>query len=170
MSVLELETDMPHSVHPSTVCTEQIIGIILEALQNGCTRSAAAEGAGVARRTFYDWLDRSVQFTLAVTQAEAEAEQKATRRVTSAFEDSDSRVATQNAQWWLERRRRDDFGQKLDIRALSDDILRDLAGLSKKQVTVEAYPSTPTALLTAAPAVAATEPVSTESAPADPAI
>lgn len=62
----------------------------------------------------------------AIVRAEQEAEHRATVRVTSAFEDRDTRVATQNAQWWLERRRRQDYGPSLDLGKIPTERLVEL--------------------------------------------
>jgi hypothetical protein len=41
-----------------TLLTQEAGEKILEALRRGCSDTVAAEGAGIGRRTFYDWLAR----------------------------------------------------------------------------------------------------------------
>lgn len=82
------------------------IQAVLNALRVGNTRRASAAAAGVSHETFYRWMD-DVTFSDAVTQAEAEAELRFLGQIAKHAASS-----PQAAQWWLERRRRDDYGQK----------------------------------------------------------
>lgn len=97
--------------------TEPRVTAALTALENGCTREAAAGAAGVTRTTFYRWMD-DVAFRDAVEKAEALAEAKFTAAVVYAVPKS-----WQAAAWWLERRRyqsyarRDQVEMRIDIKA-----------------------------------------------------
>jgi hypothetical protein len=82
---------------------------VLNALRVGNTRRASAEAAGVSHTLFYTWLEDGT-FLDSVTKAEAEAElrflgQVAKHAVTSPMA----------AQWWLEKRRREDYGPKTAV-------------------------------------------------------
>ncbi len=109
--------------------TPETLQAICDALEAGCTRRAAAWTAGISHDCFYQWIASDSDAADAISRAEAKSEAVATRRVTSAFTDGDSRVATQNAQWWLERRRRADYGPSLDLgKVPTDRLLELLAG------------------------------------------
>lgn len=97
--------------------TDRRVESALVALENGCTREAAAGAAGVTRSTFYRWLD-DVTFRDAVEKAESLAEAKFTAAVAVAVPKN-----WQAAAWWLERRRyqhyarRDQIEMKIDVKA-----------------------------------------------------
>ena len=88
---------------------------VLNALLVGNTRRASAAAAGISHELFYTWL-KDVTFLDEVTKAEAQAElrflgQVAKHAVTS----------PQAAQWWLERRRREDYGQRTGVELTGKD-------------------------------------------------
>lgn len=80
---------------------------ILKALRNGATRTASAEAVGVHRGTLTTWIERDPAFRSRIEQAEAECELIMTAYVAKAVKEGD--IAT--TRWWLERRRRDDYGK-----------------------------------------------------------
>ena len=85
---------------------------ICEHLKQGATRTSAAEGCGISRDTFRDWLQRYPAFSGAVTRAEAEAELIHTRVLMRAS--SEDWRASES---WLKRRRRDEWGDNTTVRA-----------------------------------------------------
>ena len=106
--------------------TPETLQAICDSLRQGCTRRAACASADLNFQILYDWMRADEHVLDAIVRAEQEAERKATVRVTSAFEDKDTRVATQNAQWWLERRRRQDYGPSLDLGKIPTERLVEL--------------------------------------------
>jgi hypothetical protein len=46
---------------------------IVKSLRNGCTRTASAGAAGIARSTFYEWLEADADFKAACENAELAA-------------------------------------------------------------------------------------------------
>lgn len=86
--------------------TPQVEQTILDALRDGCTRTAASEAAGVHRAQFYTWLQTCPAFRDAVTRAEAEVEVFYTGTLRKAAEE-DWRAAFS----WLERRRPNDWSR-----------------------------------------------------------
>jgi len=69
--------------------TTEVEGLILKALTDGCTRSAAFASAGIGRRTFYDWLKGVPNFKKAVESAEADARLRIETRLTNLALDGD---------------------------------------------------------------------------------
>lgn len=75
-----------------TKLDEKVQKVICDRLKAGCTRKAAAVSAGIVYVTFLDWLQKGEQarsgalreFFLAVEEAEAEAEVRATLLLTQA--------------------------------------------------------------------------------------
>jgi len=100
-----------------TKLTKKRLRAILEPLRAGGTRKAAAASAGVGESTLHDWLraarggGTSLQgeLLIEVERAEAQAEARATGVITAAVEGGDWKAAA----WWLERRRRADWGRQL---------------------------------------------------------
>lgn len=160
----------------STSFTPELFQQMIDNLVDGATRSAAAEAAGINRDTFYRWMHSSHDIYDAVTRAEAQAELRATQAVKTAISGYKSRKVTVRdtkdgpqttveesdefrpdmATWWLERRRRDDYGQRLDVRNMPDDVFnRILEAVSGNRgaLTPQQYPSVPQTLLTSAPII-----------------
>lgn len=112
-----------------TKLTPAVEKIILDALRAGATRTAAFEAAGVHRSKISVYMRGFATFRDAVTQAEAQAEIRATITVRQALE-SDWKAAS----WWLERRRHDDWGRRdrLDLVATVRMLARE-HGLSTEE-------------------------------------
>ena len=110
---------------------------VLEALRQGNTRRAASEAAGIHHATFYRWIEEDATLNDAVKKAEADAEQEAIKHVRSAFGDS-----WQAAAWWLERRRRDDFGRNEKLTVIQQ-AAKEIANLSDEQLAGIAYGDDP---------------------------
>ena len=92
------------------------IANIRTALCAGATRKAAAAAAGIGQSTFHYWMRSGagddatdLQRRLVVAVEVAEAELRATATVNDAIGGGDWKAAA----WWLERRRREDWGRKL---------------------------------------------------------
>jgi hypothetical protein len=110
---------------------------ILQALENGCTRRAAAGAAGISHTTLYRMLDASVTFRDAVEKAENLAEAKATTLVVKAAYEGNWTAAA----WWLERRRPDDYGKRVAVDVSIRDEVAKLAselGIDVEEAIAEA--------------------------------
>lgn len=119
---------------------------ICEALRRGSTRSAAIALVGCDYSTFMQWLRFMPQFAKAVIQAEAEAQQVYEEAVLKAVKGYEvvtvketvtntgfSTVTERKQEWhpdiakfWLERRRRADYGPEINLRAIPSETLREL--------------------------------------------
>lgn len=112
------------------------VAAILDALEHGCTRRAAAGAAGIVPDTFYRWLDDRT-FADAVEKAEAKAEAAFTYAVAVAVPKN-----WQAAAWWLERRKHVEFGRKdsvemkIDLRTEAKQLATEL-GLDEAEVFAE---------------------------------
>lgn len=94
---------------------------ILQALENGCTRRAAAGAAGIGHTTLYRMLDADRTFRDAVEKAEDVAEARATALVVEAAYKGNWTAAA----WWLERRRPDDYGKRVAVDvSIKDEVAR----------------------------------------------
>lgn len=117
-------------------CTPERCGAILQALRNGCTRTAAASVGGVDLESLRRWMARSAEFRAEVTHAEAEAERVFTEamrkaavphtitvRTTTTNADGSVKVVEEQraefdwraAEAWLKRRRRAEWGDNQDV-------------------------------------------------------
>lgn len=97
---------------------------VLNALEHGCTRRAAAGAADISHATFYRWLDDAT-FRDAVERAEAKAEAAYTAAVANAIPTS-----WQAAAWWLERRKYADYARRDQVNVSVDlqAVIRQVAG------------------------------------------
>jgi transposase len=100
---------------------------VLNALRVGNTRRASAAAAGISHALFYTWLEDET-FLDAVTKAEADAELRFLGQVAK-----HAATSPQAAQWWLERRRPDEYGKRERIEMSGPDggpiDHRDVTGL-----------------------------------------
>ena len=79
---------------------------VCQCLQDGGTRKAACEAAGVDAASLARWLARYADFADAIAHAEADAENAMVRVIHKAAIGGDWRAAEN----WLKRRRREDWG------------------------------------------------------------
>lgn len=95
--------------------TPEVQGEIVNAIVAGATYKAAAEYAGVSYESFNLWMKRPgrmyLQFSQAVTRANARARVNLLARIQQSAKDGDWRAAA----WILERRFRDEYGQSVEI-------------------------------------------------------
>ncbi len=134
--------------------TPQRVEAILGVLRSGGTIAAAAGAAEVSQATVYRWLRADARFRDAVKRAEAGAELRFTTTIVDAamghpaeYDDAGQLIrpevksAWQAAAWWLERRRREDYGQRavltVNLRERAQAIADEL-GLDVDEILAEA--------------------------------
>ena len=110
---------------------------VLEALRQGNTRRAACQAVSISPDTLYRWMAEERTLSDAVQKAESEAEFEAIKHVKAAFSES-----WQAAAWWLERRRRDDFGRNEKLTVIQQ-AAKEIANLSDEQLAGIAYGDDP---------------------------
>jgi len=96
---------------------------ICDALRAGNTRKASYEYAGIDDATFFRWMLSNASFASAIKKAEADAEVSAVAIIKKAMPET-----WQAAAWWLERRKPDDYGRNLALRA-DKEVARIIAEL-----------------------------------------
>ena len=107
-----------------TKYSETLAKGICDALQVGATRKASAEAVGIDYNTFLRWVARFDSFATDVTRAEAKAELRFTTALAKAAQGTESEPGDwRAAESWLKRRRRQDWGDSIDIRKLDDETL-----------------------------------------------
>ena len=89
--------------HPGL--TDDVKGIVYTCLAEGCTRSGTVKAAGIARRTFYTWLEDVPEFKENVEYAEAEARIGIEARLHRLALDGDKL----SIMYWLQNRYPDDW-------------------------------------------------------------
>lgn len=92
--------------------------VILQALRDGQTRSAAAAAGELTLHQLNMWADLHPKFGLEMLVAEGQAELRIAGVVTKAAI-NEPRYALE----WLKRQRRDDWGDRIDIASLPTDRL-----------------------------------------------
>ena len=88
--------------------TPERIAAIIQALEAGMTRRAAAAHAGIHHSQFYRWLDADATLRDDIEKAESKAESRFLLRIAEAA----TKGTWQAAAWWLERRHPKDYALK----------------------------------------------------------
>lgn len=113
---------------PAVSLTKGVREIIVEALATGCYRATAAEHAGIARSTFYRWLELGQAHSRdgvesehralweAIEKAEADAELSALATIRRA-----APASWQAAAWLLERKHPDRWGRTQRVTLEGDE-------------------------------------------------
>lgn len=113
-----------------TKYTETLASEICRHLKTGCTRRDAFNAVGISDETFANWLKNKLGFLEQVNRAEAEVANSMTRAVVKAGNDGDWRAALE----WLKRRRRDEWGDSLNLtKATDDDLVREAEEILNRQ-------------------------------------
>lgn len=91
----------------------QAKALCIQAMRAGNTQLNAAAYAGIAQQTFYRWREKDKEFRERLEKAAADAEALCVSKILTAANEG----TWQAAAWWLERRRRDDWGRhdRLDV-------------------------------------------------------
>lgn len=124
--------------------TEPRVEAVLDALNHGATREAAAAAGGITRVTLWRWLNDDETLRNEVEKAEGRAEYAFTTVVANAAVSS-----WQAAAWWLERRRYQAFARhdavdvridiKAEVRKLADELgLDEDAALAEVEALLSA--------------------------------
>ncbi len=110
--------------------TPEVVERICYSLSQGNTRTTAVTCAGVAMSTFHEWLNDFSDFSEAIKRAEEQAVEHYVNVIHTA-----STQTWQAAAWYLERRRKEDFGKqdKVDITTNG----KDINGMSMEEMVAE---------------------------------
>lgn len=116
-----------------TILTPEIQAKVVEALEIGSPRRAAAAFAGISVSSFMLWMEKGrsdtddspsheeySEFYAAVNAAEAKAEHKAIKTIQDVMGGEDPKASLKAATWWLGVRRPDDWTAKTTVKIESD--------------------------------------------------
>ncbi len=134
--------------------TPQRMALILEVLRSGGTMAAAAGRAEISARQIYRWMAADVAFRHAVEKAAGDAEVRFTTAVSDAamgrpaqydaagnITRPEVKPVWQAAAWWLERRRREGYAQRVGVSINVRDRAKAIAdemGLDVDELIAEA--------------------------------
>ncbi len=134
--------------------TPERVALILQVLRSGGTIAAAAGYAEVSARQVYRWAATDVSFRHAIEKAAGDAEVRFTTAVSDAAMGSPAQYDAagqlirpevkpvwQAAAWWLERRRREDYGLRVGVSVNVRDRAKAIAdemGLDVDELIAEA--------------------------------
>ena len=99
----------------NTKRTPEVEKAILDAIRVGATQKDAAAAAGIDETTLGRWKNDFADFAYSLTRAEGECAAKMSARLhlEATKADGDWRASVE----WLKRRRRDDWGDNVSVRA-----------------------------------------------------
>lgn len=91
-----------------TVLTPQVIAQLVAAFQNGLTKQQAFRYAGIGKDTYYRAMKDDKDFADKMRVAQEHLNFRSREVVAKSIEGGDVRTA----QWWLERKQKDEFSQR----------------------------------------------------------
>ena len=99
--------------------TPDTVERICQFLKAGNTRKTSAIASGISEETFYTWMRDKLEFSESIKRAEEEAVARNVAIINKA-----GQTNWQASAWWLERRRKEDFGRqdRMDITTNGKDI------------------------------------------------
>lgn len=100
--------------------TPEVEKRIIDALRVGATQKDACAAAGISWETFDEWCKAFPEFSESVTRAEGAC---AALMAATLYEAARTGKDWRAAESWLKRRRREEWGDSLDLRKLSDEEL-----------------------------------------------
>jgi hypothetical protein len=112
--------------------TPETVERICQFLKAGNTRKTSAIASGIGETTFYEWMNDKPEFSESIKRAEEEAVARNVAIINKAAQDT-----WQAAAWWLERRRRDEFGKndRVEVNAT----VKDVTALNERELNAEIY-------------------------------
>lgn len=110
----------PYKATPNT------IKIILDAIADGLTQRDASILAGISEDTLSLWKRENSDFSEQIRQKEIECKRKHIKNIERASEKS-----WQASAWWLERKYKTEFSQRIESQEISDE-LRESMDRGKK--------------------------------------
>jgi hypothetical protein len=118
--------------------TPAVVSKIEDAFKMGCTDTEACLYAEISHQTLYDYQNKHPEFLERKQKLKETPILKARRRVVAEVE-----TDTKAAQWFLERKKADEFGAKQDIQVnhthrLDDNQLLDLFSQMSRPLTITA--------------------------------
>lgn len=118
--MLKTSPRKPYKATPAT------IKIILDAIADGLTQRDASTLAGISEDTLSLWKRDNSDFSEQIRQKEIECKRKHIKNIERASEKS-----WQASAWWLERKYKAEFSQRIESQEISDE-LRESMERSKK--------------------------------------
>ena len=133
-----------------TKLTPEVHAAIVEMILHGSTKKDAAEAAGVHYDTFNEWMKKGEEakkgmyseFSEAIKRAEAQCSVNYDRVIQTAAAKGDWKAALE----WKRRRRREDWGDNIDITSESKPLVvfdyeKLIAGIASRSTTDNNSPS-----------------------------
>lgn len=88
-----------------TVLTPQVVAKLVTAFQNGLSKKQAIRYAGISKDAYYDGVKKDKDFADKMSEAQWRPNMRAREVIVQAINNGD----TKSAQWWLERKEKDEF-------------------------------------------------------------
>jgi hypothetical protein len=101
---------MPDEVGRPTVMTQDVINKLEQAFSLGASDVEACFFAGISHQTLYNYQDKNPEFIERKKALKEKLVLKARSVIASSMESGDK----QTAQWYLERRKKDEFSTKVE--------------------------------------------------------
>jgi hypothetical protein len=110
--------------------TPEVVYRICHSLSQGNTRATAVTCAGISMSTFHEWMNEFSDFSELIKRAEEQAIEHYVNVIHTA-----STQTWQAAAWYLERRRKEDFGKQDRVDITTNG--KDINGMSVEDMVAE---------------------------------
>lgn len=115
-----------------TVLTPQAIALLVAAFQNGLSKTQAFRYAGISKDTYYRAIKTDEEFADKMRVAQERLNFRAREVVAKSIEGGDVRTA----QWWLERKQKDEFSQRKETTGSGGGAIKVESG-KRKTISLE---------------------------------
>ena len=106
-----------------TVMTPEILAKLDKAFAIGCNDTEAIAFAGISKDAFYYYQDKHPEFAERKARLKEEPILKAKNTIVESLSDP------MHAKWYLERKRRDEFGSSLDVTSKGESVAVPITGV-----------------------------------------
>jgi len=119
---------VPKKVGKPTVMTEKVLDQLRQAYLWGATNAEASAYADISSRTLYEYLAKNPEFSHKIENWKSEPLLKAKKTVVESLDEP------KNAQWYLERKQKDEFSTKVENDIRVKELPKPILGGSTVEV------------------------------------
>lgn len=114
-----------------TVMTDKVLDLLRQAYLWGATNAEACAYAEISSRSLYEYLEKNPEFSHKIEEWKLNPLLKAKKTVVESLDDA------KNAQWYLERKQKDEFSTKVENDIRVKELPKPILGGITKEDAIE---------------------------------